>query len=554
VAFGHLGWAPFVAWLAALGLLLRAAGRDAWPEVDRRDWPCLLALTATAAILRLVAIDDVPPGPWIDAISTAVNALHLLDGSFLPFGSTPLLPDGPDWVHTSNLYLYACAAVLKLAGPTLAGVRALSLLPGVAAPPLLYLAGRRTLGRVPALLAGGLLATSGWQALASRWGWDEVAVTTGAVVAFGLALRAEDGLRPGSALLAGAAAGLCLYGYASARLVVVAVVVLLLGRALTLRSRVAVRASAQALAGLWTAAAPLAAFWVAHPRVFTARLDEVSILGEVVKGRLAQLLGNVAAYLGMFHFAADPNPRQALLPGAPALDPIAGALFLLGVIVALATFRQRASAVGLVWLGVGLLGGVFSESATAPNTYRVGIVAPACYLLGAVAWQWLLDRFARIRRGAMPLALTGILCAGSATIAYSGLTSRRDCHACWHAFAEGAAAALVLDRVGPALETRVPVLLDSSFGWPTARLLFDGLLRRARPGAVLTWVEALSLAPGSLDSGVLVIGPSRQDRLPPALRALPARTLLNPFGERVATLVSQDPQLLGSPATESRPR
>jgi hypothetical protein len=115
------------------------------------------------------------------------------------------------------------------------------------------------------------------------------------------------------------------------------------------------------------------------------------------------ILGNLMPHLEMWHVAGDRNGRHHA-PGAPLLDPVAGALFAVGIAL-LALRRERLSLLLGAWLVVGLSPGILS--ANAPHAMRsLGALAPAA-IIAALA----LDRLVARQRLAVPLLAGGALCS-----------------------------------------------------------------------------------------------------------------------------------------------
>jgi len=549
VALGNVGTLAFLAWLASLAAGL-AAFRRTGPEhrLTGRDWFVLAFLLALAGFFRLYRIGEIPSGPWVDELAAAANAVDLAGRApFAPFATTPMFEAGPDWVHTPNLYLYYCYAVLWLSGFSPLGVKLISVLPGIATPPLLYMLGRRFLSRESALLAAGLLAVSHWQVTVGRWGWDEVLVTALTVAAFAALFAGVQDERPSSFFLAGVVTGLAQYAYAAARLSALAAMAFLALHALQARRRRGLVQLGVFAAGIVQAVVPIAVYWIAHPTTFAVREREISILPKLLAGDLRPLLENLRAYGLMLLVRGDANPRQNL-PGLPMLDLVAGILFVVGLVAAVAAWRRAEWQLTLLWLSIGLLGGLLSHPESAPNSYRVGIVAPACMLLAGMGWQAALG----IARGARPGALAGssaYLAAG--LVALSGVltfanyfVARPASRECWLAVKEGAYCEVLRQRAERAMDAGVQVFLDSSLNWVTTRLQFDTLIARRRTPAGFRWVEAGALEPTTLRFAVLFVEPLRYPELPAALQALPARAVANPFGEEILVAISADRALV----------
>jgi hypothetical protein len=556
VAGGRLGLMPFALWLAALAAILgRAIGDSGARRLDRRDWLLLLAVAAVAATFRLVRIGDIPFGLWVDELAVAANAADLLGRPFQPFGSTPLFADGQDWVHTHNLYLYACGLVLRLTGYGFAGVKLISLLPGIVAPPLLFLLARRMLPAWPAALAAALLAVSHWHVTLSRWGFDEVLLTALAIAAVAFL---HDGLehgRSGALLVAGVLVGVAQYTYLAARLVAVATLVVLVGRLAWLRQRRQLAELGVFCAGFAVAATPLLAYWLTHPAVFTVRVAELSIIGRALGGEPALLLANLRDYALMFFTRGDLNPRHNL-PGQPMLDPLVALLFAAGAVVAAARWRRPGSQLVLAWLLIGLVGGVLSRAEDGANAYRTGHVAPACALLAAVAVHGAAERARAAGRRALErtAAAVGVvaLAASAGLTAVSYFVVRPHSRECYMAVKEGVFTELLRRPVERLLAAGVPVRLDRSARFKTSALQIDGLTRRRFPAGDLSWVDAATRPDDVPEPSVLFIAVDAATRLPDALRARPALVLSTAFAEPVFVALGAETARLERPAGTAR--
>ncbi|MGH2411751.1 MAG: hypothetical protein ACRDGS_15515, partial [Chloroflexota bacterium] len=121
----------------------------------------------------------------------------------------------------------------------------------------------------------------------------------------------------------------------------------------------------------------------------------------------------------MFTVAGDANGRHNL-PGAPMLDPVTGACFLLGLGIAIRSIRHWFSQILLLWLLASMLGGILSLDFEAPQGARtVGATAPIALLaalpLAAIArliWLWIAEAPAvlsrlRSRNAASPRSISG---------------------------------------------------------------------------------------------------------------------------------------------------
>jgi hypothetical protein len=140
---------------------------QAWTAQHRR-W-LLLGITAAALVLRLWAVDRVPPGLDADEVSIGYNAYSIaltgrdeygvrLPAIFRAFGE-----------FKRPAYVYADVPFVAALGLTPLAVRLPSVLAGALAVPVLYVVAVRLLrSHVVALAAAGLLAVSPWHLQLSR--------------------------------------------------------------------------------------------------------------------------------------------------------------------------------------------------------------------------------------------------------------------------------------------------------------------------------------------------------------------------------------------------
>jgi hypothetical protein len=395
----------FAFWLVAIVVPLLALPRG---EGRTGGWWAAAGVLAIAAFFRLHAIDRLPYGYWIDEAATVLGSVTNAARGFDPFGWTPLLPWRPDWVQTSNLYLgfaYLCFAI--------GGVKLISVLPALITPIIVVRMARSMVSMPYALLAGGTFAASLWDVTLSRWGWNEVLATMLITSAFALLLRKS----PRAIFAAGVLCGLAQYTYPSSRVAIVIALIVLAGKRRVF------------FLGFLAAAAPLLADVATSPSMFTRRAAETWAPASAIAG-------NAAKYALMFNVRGDHNPRHNF-PDRPELELIPGLLFLAGVAVLLRERRTDRAKLLLAWLGIGLLIGILTMPA--PNAYRVGFIAPACFLIAAVG----AERLAAIARllENRAIAVVVLIIAISAITTYRVYVIERDrCRICWLSNREGALA------------------------------------------------------------------------------------------------------------------
>jgi len=545
VATRDYGGLPFVAWLASLLLARLGLPRDEAPRraLGSTAVAFLVLISCVAAFLRVHALEAAPSGLWKDEVDIVRNALNLAAKPFVPFGMTPLRR--ADWVKTSNLYLYACWLVLAASRFSLLGVKLISILPGVAAPPLLYLLSRRFLSPSGAVVAGGLLAASLWQVTLSRWGWDEMLVTALAIPVFAALWDATRGSSARSYWVGGVLAGISLYAYLSSRLLVVAAISFLLWRWAWRRGKEEARGLGLFLLGLALAALPTCVYWIHDPDSFLVRIRQLWYVGSGRQPWLGPLIHSVAAHLLMFHAAGDVNPRHNV-PGVPMLDPISGALFLLGLAAAVAAWRRAESQIALCWIGIGLLGGILSDPSEAPQAYRTGLIAPACYLVAGLGW----DALCRVALTGKRLSAVMVPAGAALLVVFPTVltyrlyfVARARSQECWSSVDTGASSELAREAAVRELDIGEVVLLDRSVDWPALALEVDRLHWKTSRGAI-RWVRAPKLQPTDLHGAILLMAPEAWARLPPRLQGLPSRPVRNRFGRTILVGLSTEPTAL----------
>lgn len=402
--FGYEHW-QFALWLLSLALLVPAfPGRRAEPRGVSEPWSVneivLFALIVLlGAFFRLYRLDSIPPGLWVDEINAAQRAEQLmLSKPFQPFGATPLTWL-ENWVQTSNLYLYSIVLLFRTVGFGYWPIKMISVIPGILGVPALYLFARELAGKRTAAVAGVLFAVGHWNARLSRWGWDEVAMTTLQIVSFYFLVHGFRRRRTRSFVWAGIFMGLCLNTYIASRLALAAALACLGLYVVSRRGGWRERAKPLAVFVLATAitVGPLAIFYLQHPHFFSVRTAEVNLLSRALKDDNFQpLIANVVAHLKMFHVRGDVFAKHDL-PYAPMLDPVTGALFVLGLAMSLWRWRSPGFLLCQCWLWFGLLAGMLSDNFGHPHAYRTGNVAPAAIVMAALPLGWVLDRFSEAR-------------------------------------------------------------------------------------------------------------------------------------------------------------
>ncbi|MCB8983236.1 MAG: glycosyltransferase family 39 protein [Ardenticatenaceae bacterium] len=308
----------------------------------------ILLITLLAFGLRVWRLDGVPPG-WRDdeLINSQVISQHVLDGDWAVYF--------PDASGHEALYHTLNAAMLALFGPTVWGIRFLSVLLGTLTVPLTYLLGRKLFGSLVGLVAAAALALSFWSLMYSRIGLRHVLMPPLVLAAFYFfwrGLEGEEGrLETGdwrlvqssrldqsglwNFLVSALLLALGMYTYFAAR-GVPAILVAFMGY-LALFAWSLFRRRWWGFVALVVVTAVLSL-----PLILTlqqqpeseARVAELAVpLVEARTGNFAPLLANVTITLGMFHATGD-GEWLYNIPDRPLFGVVGAVFFWGGVVIA----------------------------------------------------------------------------------------------------------------------------------------------------------------------------------------------------------------------------
>ncbi|MBU0703959.1 MAG: glycosyltransferase family 39 protein, partial [Chloroflexi bacterium] len=404
IAAGLVVWAAYLAhvmplagfnyecaallWAAGVSLAVAAlVGPVAPRRIARGGWreAAIVGLLLVVALaLRLAGLGQFPDLMSGDEGSMALEAQRIIRGDLLnPFGT--------GWLSHPNLFFYLEAAALQVLGWNLFGLRFTAAFMGAVGVVAVYFLARETFGRETAWISA---------AFAAGWGlplhFSRLALNNSADLFFGAAVMAFllRGLvrdRRGDFVAAGLALGLSQYFYHGNRLLLpLLLATLLLSGARRLRMRW--RGLLVFVIVALLVSGPLLAYFVQRPDVFMDRYSAISrfesehlVIEQQATGKsLPRLL---LGYLGqnVLAFIHTRDVGYFYQPNTPMLLVFSGALFVLGVGLALARWWEVRYQVLLVWIGLTVLfGGWLLKSP--PHYQRYLIAAPAvCLLIGRAA-------------------------------------------------------------------------------------------------------------------------------------------------------------------------
>jgi 4-amino-4-deoxy-L-arabinose transferase-like glycosyltransferase len=299
-----------------------------------------------AAGLRLYRLPELPLGLHYDEAANGILAGEIARGVKLPVFI-------PSYTGKEVLFFYWTALWMKLFGETSLALRLSAALAGLATVAATFWAVRELLhGRRDAdwvaLLTAAFLATSFWHVILSRYGFRAVTqpllqALTAAALWRGLRLSRPLPARGRGKvpwlLLAGLLCGLTAYTYLAARAfpipLAAALITLLVADCGHRRVRLGQIALFVVVATLTLA--PLTRYWLTHPGSFLTRTQQVAAEGW------AEAWAGFRECLMMFFLRGDPYIRFNL-PHRPLFDPVTAVLFVLGIVVLLASRLLHGSA------------------------------------------------------------------------------------------------------------------------------------------------------------------------------------------------------------------
>jgi hypothetical protein len=468
------------------------------PQAQRPSWAWIVLILLVGLFLRAYELDRVPPGLDGDEMFNGWDALRVWDGNlevYFPanYGREPVL-------------IYLIALTTRVLGMGTWTIRLPSVVGGMAGLVFSWVLARRLFNFRIAVLTTALMAVSLWPVLLSH-----VALRAGllpacqaaTVYALWRTLVDAGSARPGSrgwAVVAGLFAGLSLYTYTSSRIFPLVWILWLLVLAILRDPNHQLRLTRRSLCSLilmgvvaGLVVLPLGIFALRHPDTFNQRVSSLdSELNQIRVGNLEPARDSVKATLGMFTLSGDKEWRYNPA-GRPIFDWGTGALFTLGLAVALSRLRQPAYSLLLIWLPVMLAPTVFSIGT--PSFLRaVGAMTPT-YLLPAVGVDFIVERIAqRVTRNAQHaihiVLLVGLILVGADTWHDTFDEWVRQPQVLHTYEADLAAAARYLDRQAPA---GTPVWVSSDYPGDLSRMVlalqsaYSGPVRWFNGNQVTVW-------------------------------------------------------------------
>jgi hypothetical protein len=407
------------AWIVSLAMWLAAFwdGPAPWRALAYRRWSgefrwsltgpwfLLLVVIGIAAMVRLARLDTVPIEMTSDHVEKLLDVERILEGR------RPIFLPNNGGREVLGFYLYALASsALGLAAPTHLLLKTVNAVIGLLTLPLIYLAAREISDDdALALLAALAAGLAWWPNVISRNGLRFPLAPLFAALALWLFVRALKRRERNSALLAGLALGLGLYGYTAIR-----IMPLVMALAFGLYALYSWRRATALEAARWLALSGLVFVAVAMPLMRYAYDDPDSFLfrtltrisgdpGETRPPTWEVFWGNVWNSLRMFHWTSD-YAWLVSPPGQPALDWVMGGLFVGGLgVLAYRAVSRRGWLEAFIVLGipVALLPSTLALAFPIenPSLFRSGSALPLVFIVVALGLRLLLEIGRRLLAG-----------------------------------------------------------------------------------------------------------------------------------------------------------
>lgn len=377
-------------------------------------WNIALLIVILVGIgLRIFKVPEIPPGLYRDEAYTGMDSQETLDGDIRmyydsSFGREPL-------------FTWLVALSISIWGSSPFATRFPSLIVGVLTLFTLYGMTHELYGKRTALLATAVLAITLWHVHFSRVSFRAVMIPLFSSLSV---WQVAQGIRTQRRLhwmIGGAAAGVLLYTYISARLAPLPVFLFLV-YLLTVKKVHLDRQSLQSgivfLIAAAAVMAPLIIYTVLHWDEVFLRVQNVESIFNMEKP-VKLLFQNFLGALGMFFIRGDFQYRHNV-PLRPVFDPLMAIMFCIGLWLTIRAFKKKpAAAFLLIWIPCLLIPTILTKDS--PHFIRSIGILPFIAILPALGLEWTWDLITRRAKESLAiLAVIGILCVslGSTIHAY----------------------------------------------------------------------------------------------------------------------------------------
>lgn len=391
--FLHTVWIP-LAWIGGVSVwawyFWQNETENTFPSSNSNTlhYLGLFLVLATATLLRLYKINELPLGPYLDEILVLAHSLESSEKSFDLFGHTPLIHQG--WVEIANLYLYTNLLILKLFGVSYAGMKLFSVIPGIVTCAAVFLICKLLFSSRVALWTSLLFAVAHWPVRLSRYGWDVSFMVMAFSLTISLLLLALERRRDFFAYLSGLTAGIGLYSYAASRICVLSVAVFLIVEWILKKEQWILWLAFAFMTGLTIVTFPLLCYYFSNPNAFWVRAAELSVFNS--ESPLQVIVENLWRHALMFNVNGGYYSRDNV-PGLAMMDTVTGLVFLAGIVALCRNNWTASSRLIACTFFLNFIPGIFSISQEgAPYVYRVAAVMIPAFMVVGIGLQWMLQQ------------------------------------------------------------------------------------------------------------------------------------------------------------------
>ena len=341
------------------------------PSAPKAGSLALILILLIAFSLRTYQIGEMPPGIYYDEACNALDALWAMGSGTYPAFFEACNGRGP-------LLIYSLSLALRILGKEPLALRLVPIFYGLAGVVALYLL-LKLVDEKLALAGAFLLGIMRWHFHFSRVVFDAITVPFFAPLSLYFLWRGFLRGRRTDFLLAGFVAGWGFMGYAAFRLFPLLALVSFAPALFKGQIRRTITAFLIFLTAFLLASAPIFSYAIRHPDTFLHRSRQVYLLRfHPQPAWLEALKRNAQTTLLMFHQRGDFNPRHNL-PDAPMLDPVTGALMVVGIGICLRRALDWRYSLMLLWLILFLQPGIWSIEA--PQALRnIGVVTAVAFM------------------------------------------------------------------------------------------------------------------------------------------------------------------------------
>ncbi len=408
-------------WLVGLALFVGAALRSWWngapmPRPPARFFVVLLVLLVVAGGFFGWHLTSVPPEVHGDEAEVGNDAVRLLT-------ETPFNLFTAGWYELPMFHCLPSAVGLKIFGVNLLGLRSPSWTFGVLSVLLLFAVAHRLWGFEVALLAALLLASTRFFIHLSRTGYHYIDTPFISLLAVWLFLRIWRDLRLPAAIGCGILLGVGIQTYYASRLVPVLLTLTLLcwliGSERVLLRRRLVCFAVIIIVALATSA-PMFGYFLNHWDWLWARTRGTSIFNAGAIEHLSHgynthdfskiLAIQLKKASGLFNITVDTSRQYGYQFGG-MLEPVSGALLVLGLGLVCLRAGQRRNQLLLLWVLIPSIAGA-ALTIDAPFFPRVSGAVPFAMVMIALALHTGLNGIRAVIPGAAGRVVAVVVAAG----------------------------------------------------------------------------------------------------------------------------------------------